>query len=544
LSTAARFILLALVALWESTVPTQAANGQRRVALVIGNSAYVNTPRLENPKNDAADLAATLQQLGFEVIQGHDLDKAHMDRTIRSFAENIAGAQMALFFYAGHGLQVSGQNYLVPVDAKLSTASALDFEMIRLDLIQRTMERESATNIIMLDACRDNPLARNLARSLGTRSSSIGRGLAAVESGEGTLISFSTQPGNVALDGTGRNSPYAGALLKRMIVAGEDLPSILINVRNDVIAETNRRQVPWEHSALTAKVYFSPPQAEQAKGREVEHDQQVELTFWSSVKDSASPTVLRTYLDRYPDGEFATVARALIERYEQALKADLAARDEEIKRREQLVKEAELKRLEEERRAKETALAEERLRAEQAKNALEAKRIEEQERSQHAASAEELRKALDEVRIAREAAKAAEEQRLAAVKAADEATKAASQTIARKREAAEAESGKNKDAEAKVAALPKEESETSRFDGIWTFTRSSSPKCPEKYSVFRVRIEGGIVTGPTGNKGTLSPAGKITLSGKFNDFTGTLRGNTGSGTFTGICTGTFTAARN
>ena len=443
MGTAARFILVALIAMWESTVPTQAASGQRRVALVIGNSAYVNTPRLENPKNDATDLAATLQQLGFEVIQGHDLDKARMDRTIRSFAETIAGAQMALFFYAGHGLQVNGQNYLVPVDAKLSTASALDFEMIRLDLIQRTMERESATNIIMLDACRDNPLARNLARSLGTRSSSIGRGLAAVESGEGTLISFSTQPGNVALDGTGRNSPYAGALLKRMTVAGEDLPSILINVRNDVIAETNRRQVPWEHSALTAKIYFSPPQAEQAKAREIEHNQQVELTFWSSVKDSASPTVLRTYLDRYPDGEFATVARALIERYEQALKADLAARDEEIKRREQQAKEAELKRLEDERRAKEIALAEERLRAEQAKNALEAKRIEEQERSQHAASAEELRKALDEVRIAREAAKAAEEQRLAAVKAADEATKAASQTIARKREAAEAESGKN-----------------------------------------------------------------------------------------------------
>jgi uncharacterized caspase-like protein len=117
-----------------------------------------------------------------------------------------------LFFYAGHGLQVSGANYLVPVDARLEDASGLDFELVRLDLVQRTMEREVATNIIFLDACRDKPLARNLARALGTRSVEIGRGLAPTQGGAGTLISFSTQPGNVALDGTGRNSPFAAAL--------------------------------------------------------------------------------------------------------------------------------------------------------------------------------------------------------------------------------------------------------------------------------------------------------------------------------------------
>jgi uncharacterized caspase-like protein len=124
------FISAAALFAWPSPV-----SAQKRVALVIGNSAYVNTPRLENPKNDAADFAATLRQLGFSVTEGGDLDKAAMDRTIRTFAEALSGAHMGLFFYAGHGLQVSGQNYLVPVDAKLTTATALDFEMVRLDLI-------------------------------------------------------------------------------------------------------------------------------------------------------------------------------------------------------------------------------------------------------------------------------------------------------------------------------------------------------------------------------------------------------------------------
>jgi uncharacterized caspase-like protein len=149
----------------------QPADAQgRRVALVIGNSAYEHTPSLTNTRHDADDFARALEALGFEVTKGLDLDKAGMDRTIRAFAERLVGAELGLFFYAGHGLQIGGVNYLVPVDAKLTTASALDFEMTRLDLVQRTMESESKTNVIMLDACRDNPLGRNLARALGTRS--------------------------------------------------------------------------------------------------------------------------------------------------------------------------------------------------------------------------------------------------------------------------------------------------------------------------------------------------------------------------------------
>jgi len=250
---------LALALVYACLAATPAA-AQRRVALVIGNSSYQATPALTNPKNDAADVAAILKGARFEVIEGLDLTKAAMDRKIGEFAGKLSNADVGVFFYAGHGLQIGGSNYLVPIDAQLTTAASLDFEMVRLDLVQRTMEREAKTNILFLDACRDNPLARNLARAMGTRSAEIGRGLAATESGVGTLISYSTQPGNVALDGDGRNSPFAAALVKRIKGgAARDLSAILIDVRNDVMSATRNKQVPWEHSALRARFYFTPP---------------------------------------------------------------------------------------------------------------------------------------------------------------------------------------------------------------------------------------------------------------------------------------------
>ncbi len=236
-------------------IPT-AALAQKRVALVIGNSSYQNATELKNPKNDAADMAAALSALGFQVISGTDLDKPGMDRLIRNFAVALVGADVGLFFYAGHGLQVAGNNYLVPVDASVDSAAGIDFELVRLDLIQRQMERETRTNVLFLDACRNNPLARNLARALGTRSGDVGRGLALAESGVGTLISFATQPGNVALDGDGRNSPFTAALIKHIATPGRDLNGILIAVRNDVRSVTGGRQVPWENSALTGLFYF------------------------------------------------------------------------------------------------------------------------------------------------------------------------------------------------------------------------------------------------------------------------------------------------
>lgn len=378
------------------------AQGQRRVALVIGNSSYEHTTPLANPKNDATDIAATLEKLGFEVVVGTDLDKGKMDRTIRTFAEKLRGASLGVFFYAGHGLQVDQQNYLVPIDAQLSSASALDFELVRLDLVQRTMERESKVNVLFFDACRDNPLARNLARAMGTRSAGIGRGLAPVESGEGTLIAFSTQPGNVALDGQGRNSPFAAGVVKHISTPGEDISAVLINVRNDVMQATGRRQVPWDHSALTARVYFSSPPM---SGPSVE--QQAEAALWNTVKDSADPIMVQGYLDRYPKGTFAPTAQVLLEKLRRESEQNATAR----------AREAELQAAEAARRTAEDA------------------KRESERQTLIARQAEELKRTQEEARRAREALAKAERESEAARKAAEDARAAAEKAKA-EREAA------------------------------------------------------------------------------------------------------------
>ncbi|WP_261334681.1 caspase domain-containing protein [Rhizobium leguminosarum] len=157
------------------------AFAEKRVALVVGNSAYQHVPTLPNPKNDAGDMAAKLRDLGFVVVVGNDLDLAGVRRTISDFVDKLDGADMALFYYAGHGLQVNGENYIAPVDAKLLSYIDLEFEAVPMNLILSAMERTTRVNLVFLDACRDNPLAVNLARSMGTRSASVGRGLARVE---------------------------------------------------------------------------------------------------------------------------------------------------------------------------------------------------------------------------------------------------------------------------------------------------------------------------------------------------------------------------
>jgi tetratricopeptide (TPR) repeat protein len=233
------------------------ATGQRRLALVIGNGAYAYAPRLPNPPNDAHDLAAALRDVGFQVIEGYNLDGAAMRRKIIEFGGAMKGVNVTLLFYSGHGMQVDGRNYLVPIDAKLEQPSALGVEAIDVGSILADMEAEKRTNLVFLDACRDNPLSRTLARSFGaTRSTAVGQGLAPFDSGVGTLIAFATNPGNVALDGTGRNSPFTVALLRHIRTPNLEIESMLKAVRVDVMKMTQDKQVPWDHSSLTADFYF------------------------------------------------------------------------------------------------------------------------------------------------------------------------------------------------------------------------------------------------------------------------------------------------
>jgi uncharacterized caspase-like protein len=251
-----RAILTLLVLVLAALARTPLAYAEKRVALVIGNSAYQYVPALPNPANDASDMAATMKALGFEVIEAHNLNQTDMLTTVRRFSQALEGAEIGLFFYAGHGLQVGGTNYLAPIDAKLDREGDLAFEAVKLDLILEQLEREAKTALIFLDACRDNPMAQVLARSMGTRSANLGRVLARVDSGIGTFIAFSTQPGNVALDGLGRNSPFTAALVKHVSEPGKDLSAIMIAVRNDVYAATAGKQVPWENSSLRSQFFF------------------------------------------------------------------------------------------------------------------------------------------------------------------------------------------------------------------------------------------------------------------------------------------------
>ena len=285
------------------------AQAEKRVALVIGNSAYRNTPPLPNPRNDAAAIAEALQKLGFAVHSGFDLDRTATEQMLRRFGETLGDADVALFYYAGHGLQVETRNYLVPVDARLASENDLPFEAVDLTLVLALMERRPRVNLVFLDACRDNPLAQNLARSMGAaRSTAVSRGLAIAESGIGTLLVYATQPGNVALDGNGVHSPFTQGLLDYIATPDIEVRSMLSRVRGAVLQATGGKQVPWDHSSLTGDFFFVPRGLAIAAQPEPPAADR-ELAFWASVKDSRDPADFRAYLEMYPSGTFAALAR-------------------------------------------------------------------------------------------------------------------------------------------------------------------------------------------------------------------------------------------
>jgi hypothetical protein len=238
---------------------------------------------------------------------------------IRSFTGKIAGADVALLYYAGHGLQVGGKNYLLPIDARIENQADLEFGSIDVNLVLTFMEGQAKTSIVFLDACRDNPLGAQLARR--TRSTNVGRGLAQVDSGVGTLIAFATQPGNVALDGEGRNSPFTSALLKIIEQPGLSLSEVMISVRNEVLKTTGGKQVPWEHSSLTGQFYFKPLTAVPAAGSD---QAGIEMAFWSSIGESKNPQLYEAYLRRYPNGTFADIAKIRLQEFRVAAATPIA----------------------------------------------------------------------------------------------------------------------------------------------------------------------------------------------------------------------------
>jgi hypothetical protein len=267
---------------------------------VRGNSAYQEWP-LRNPANDARDMATMLRKLGFVVLSHENATKHTMEMAILEFGRRLAGGGVGFFYYAGHGLQVRGHNYLVPVDAQIEFEAAARVVGIDVDLVLEQMaEARNRVNIVILDACRNNPFEQRL------RGGS--HGLAAVDAARGTLIAYATAPGSVAIDGEGANGLYTEELLQALRVPGLKIEDVFKRVRAAVSQRSNGIQTPWESSSLTGDLVVNmTANAEASAAAAPTADR--EVLFWSSIKDSQDPAMFRAYLDRYPSGTFAEIAR-------------------------------------------------------------------------------------------------------------------------------------------------------------------------------------------------------------------------------------------
>jgi uncharacterized caspase-like protein len=304
------------LALMLGLVAADAASAEPRVALVIGNSAYQgDLPALPNPANDAKLMARTLKSVGFDVVEAEDATQDDIKKAIASFSEKLTAAGTegtGLFFYAGHGVQVGGENYLIPVDAKIKREADVDLVAVSATTVLKQMEfANTAVNIIILDACRNNPL--------GDGARSMSRGLAKIETApRGSFIAYSTAPGSTAADGDGVNSPYTAALAETITEPGLSIADVFQEVRTKVLASTKNEQTPWDSSSLTGRFYFKPPEAGAVAGvapstSAEEEKLKTEKTYWDSVKDSGDPDAIQLYLKNYPNGYFVDLANAKLD---------------------------------------------------------------------------------------------------------------------------------------------------------------------------------------------------------------------------------------
>jgi hypothetical protein len=252
-----RFFAMLACALVSTIVGVLPCGAEQRVALIVGNSDYRFVSRLNNPADDARLMASTLHDLGFTLIGGGaliDLDKPGLDRAVQAFGLGLRGAEVGLFYYSGHGVQVRGANYIVPIDANATREADVDFQMLDANLVLRQMEAAGTRlNIVIFDACRNNPFAgRGLRATVG--------GLAQMQAPEGTLISYATQPGNVARDGDDGNSPYTEALATTMRQPGLDLFNTFNQVGLVVRRATGGEQQPWVSSSPISGAFYFVPQ--------------------------------------------------------------------------------------------------------------------------------------------------------------------------------------------------------------------------------------------------------------------------------------------
>jgi hypothetical protein len=317
------------------------AHAEKRVALVIGNGFYQYQPPLFNPKHDAEDVAKALGDLNFDVVLGLDLTRAGMNEKLDEFSRKADGADIAFVYYSGHGMQFSGSNYLLPTDASLDSAADVNpFRLVRIDTVMETLRAVNGPKIVVLDACRDNPVENELKRRVavlrGTRGAEVTRGLSPISaSGSGLLVAYATQPDHTAFDGKGRNSPFTAAFIENVGAPDTDIRQMFFRVQDQVVRDTDGKQQPEISVSLVGayklKITITPakpgeslpatviPAAPVAGG-----PGEAERT-WGYVKDTASPKALEDFINRFPNTIFAELAREKLEQLKAKAQVAVAA---------------------------------------------------------------------------------------------------------------------------------------------------------------------------------------------------------------------------
>ena len=309
--------LCVLIGLTMQLLAMPAAATERRVALVIGNSSYSNAPVLPNTVNDARDMAVSLRKVGFEVVDGVNLDKRGMDQAVTRFARLAQDADAVMFYYAGHGFQFNGENYLVPVEARVEDEISVQYETTRLNDVLTALNFSKGVKIMVLDACRNNPFVSQLAKRQATRGFAVGSGLAPVARAQGMVIAYATQANDVAADGIGRNSPFTAALVREIEQPGLEVATMFRRVQKSVYDATSGRQTPELSLSLLGDFYLNR--------------EETDSDVWRRIRASDDPEAYKDFIQRYPTSFFTIDARTrldLIERRStEARERDLQARE-------------------------------------------------------------------------------------------------------------------------------------------------------------------------------------------------------------------------
>jgi uncharacterized caspase-like protein len=416
-----RGLLSIIFAVWLTLAGSQSALADKRVALVIGNSTYRNVARLSNPANDAAIVAAMFKSAGFDSVESKlNLTVSELRKALRDFGNRSRDADVAVVYYAGHGIELDGNNYLIPVDATLETDADVLDETLSLDRVLFAVEPAKQLRLVVLDACRDNPFAKNMKRTIASRA--IGRGLAKVEpSSPNTMIAFAAKAGSTASDGDSKNSPFATALVSHLTKPGLDLRKAFGFVRDDVLKATNNAQEPFVYGSLGGNDVALVPAAPAAVAAPVDQDAPMRRDYEFADRVGTRP-VWDAFIEKYPSGFYTALAKAQRDKLAAETARIEATNKAKAAQEEQARLAAEGAKAAEQARAAEQAKAADRARivAEQAKMAQEAK-VAEAERVKTASLANAAEKEAERVKAA-EAAKAAAEAKKASAdaKAADE----------------------------------------------------------------------------------------------------------------------------